>query len=139
MSDLIFTADQINAIVALANGIIPPDENDGGAALNAGLWLAEKIGRGVDVAVYGEGLQTAAMVARERFNASVSTLTADAIYELLGILRDQVPGFFKQLRMDTCAIYMGDARVWKRIGFPGPSTDSGGYPDFDQPQNGRPT
>ena len=44
------------------------------------------------------------------------------------------PGFFKQLRMDTCALYLSDPGVWARIGFPGPSSAQGGYPDFDQPQ-----
>jgi hypothetical protein len=29
---------------------------------------------------------------------------------------------------------MSDPGVWQRIGFPGPSTEAGGYPDFDQPQ-----
>jgi len=29
---------------------------------------------------------------------------------------------------------MSDPGVWHRIGFPGPSSDRGGYPDFDQPQ-----
>jgi hypothetical protein len=52
-------------------------------------------------------------------------------------LRDQCPAFFKQLRMDVSALYLSDPEVWQRIGFPGPSTDRGGYPDFDQPQSGR--
>jgi hypothetical protein len=43
-------------------------------------------------------------------------------------------GFFRQLRMDVCALYLSDPGVWARIGFPGPSTAQGGYPDFDQPQ-----
>ena len=50
------------------------------------------------------------------------------------MLRDRMPDFFRQLRMDACASYMSDPGVWQRIGFPGPSTDTGGYPDFDQPQ-----
>jgi len=49
-------------------------------------------------------------------------------------MRVDAPGFFKQLRMDVAALYLGDPGVWRRIGFPGPSTDTGGYPDFDQPQ-----
>ena len=31
-------------------------------------------------------------------------------------------------------MYLRDPAVWQRIGFPGPSTASGGYDDFDQPQ-----
>src|ERR1041385_3923811 len=37
--------------------------------------------------------------------------------------------------MDVAAMYLSDPGVWQRIGFPGPSTASGGYPDFDQPQD----
>ena len=54
--------------------------------------------------------------------------------ELLDAIRDQSPGFFRLLRADVCALYLSDAGVWHRIGFPGPSSASGGYPDFDQPQ-----
>ena len=50
-------------------------------------------------------------------------------------LREQQPGFFKQLRMDVCALYLSDPGVWARIGFPGPSSAQGGYPDFDRPQS----
>ena len=56
------------------------------------------------------------------------------IHELLAVVREKVAGFFKQLRMDVSAIYLSDAGVWERIGFPGPSSESGGYPDFDQRQ-----
>ena len=49
-------------------------------------------------------------------------------------LREESPAFFRQLRADVCALYLSDPAVWQRIGFPGPSTESGGYPDFDQPQ-----
>ena len=49
-------------------------------------------------------------------------------------LRDRLPAFFKQLRLDVSALYLSDPAIWQRIGFPGPSTASGGYPDFDQPQ-----
>ena len=43
------------------------------------------------------------------------------------VLRDDAsPAFFKQLRMDVCALYLSEPAVWRRIGFPGPSTRSGG-------------
>jgi hypothetical protein len=32
------------------------------------------------------------------------------------------------------ALYLGDPRVSRAIGFPGPSIEQGGYPDFDRPQ-----
>ncbi len=37
------------------------------------------------------------------------------LHELLGVLRDKSPDFFKQLRMDVCALYLGDPAVWQRI------------------------
>jgi hypothetical protein len=37
----------------------------------------------------------------------------------------------------VCALYLSDAGVWQRIGFPGPSSASGGHPDYDQPQGPR--
>ena len=43
--------------------------------------------------------------------------------------------YFRQLRMDVCALYLSDAGVWQRMGFPGASSEAGGYPDFDQPQS----
>ena len=61
-------------------------------------------------------------------------LDAQEIADLLRVLEEKSPAFFRQLRADTCALYMSDPGVWQRIGFPGPSTESGGYPDFDQPQ-----
>jgi hypothetical protein len=29
--------------------------------------------------------------------------------------------------------YLSDPAVWLRIGFPCPSSENGGHPDFDQP------
>ena len=29
--------------------------------------------------------------------------------------------------MDVCALYLSDPAVWRRIGFPGPSAETGGY------------
>jgi hypothetical protein len=34
--------------------------------------------------------------------------------------------------MDVTALYRSDPEVGRRIGFPGPSIDSGGHPDVDQ-------
>ena len=42
--------------------------------------------------------------------------------------------FYRTLRADVCFVYMTDPEVCRRIGFPGPSTSTGGYPDFDRPQ-----
>src|SRR5262249_61663032 len=72
--------------------------------------------------------------AKARSGRAILELDMPQMHELLGLLREQQPAFFKQLRMDVCALYLSDPGVWARIGFPGPSTAQGGYPDFDQPQ-----
>ena len=130
--------DQARSLVALANGIIPADELDAGAAsVGAGPRLADKIHSGVNAALYLRGLELAEKLAGGTFGRCVADLAPAEIHSLLGLLRDQLPGFFKQLRMDVSALYLSDPAVWQRIGFPGPSTRSGGYPDFDQPQTER--
>lgn len=127
--------DDIAALKALARGIIPPDETDGGAAMVfAGLGAAGKFRSGINAEIYAEGLRLAEALAREKYGRAVGELSAAQIHELLGLLRDQALPFFKQLRMDVNAAYLSDPGVCQRIGFPGPSTESGGYPDFDQPQ-----
>jgi hypothetical protein len=135
MSQEVLESDRLRAIAALANGIIPADASDAGAAaVNAGARLAEKLAAGVNVAIYEKGLQTAALLAQSHFLKSIDDLSAAEMHELIGLLRSEVPAFYKQMRLDVCAMYLSDPGVWQRIGFPGPSTATGGYPDFDQPQ-----
>jgi hypothetical protein len=130
-----FDPDQLAALAVLANGIIPPDEIDGGAGeVHAASRIAEKIRGGASAALYREGLATAAALAKEVYGCGVLQLSAHQTHELLALLRERLPAFFKQLRLDVSALYLSDPAVWQRIGFPGPSTASGGYPDFDQPQ-----
>jgi hypothetical protein len=129
------TLDDIGALAALADGIIPADPRDAGAALvHAGPSIAERMRRSPSADIYVLGLQAARAFARERFGQDVRDLKADQMRLLLAALRDQSPAFFRQLRADVCALYLSDAGVWQRIGFPGPSSARGGYPDFDQPQ-----
>ena len=138
MNETRLSLDDIATLSALANGIIPADERDAGAAaVHAGPGIAERIHRGVNGPLYAEGLQTAGGIAREKFGREVGGLSSAEIHELLGALEKASPPFFRQLRAEVCAIYMSDPAVWQRIGFPGPSTDAGGYPDFDQPQSQR--
>jgi hypothetical protein len=128
-------SDQLAALAVLADGIIPPDEIDGGAAeVWAAARIAEKIRRGANAPLYREGLALAVAIAKGAYDRDVSQLNADQVHELLARLRDRLPAFFKQLRLDVSALYLSDPAVWQRIGFPGPSTASGGYPDFDQRQ-----
>jgi hypothetical protein len=124
------------ALAVLANGIIPPDERDAGAtAVNAGPRLAEKLAAGANEMLYHRGLAETDLLARAKFGRATAALDAGQVQELLGELRERVPAFFRQLRTDVCALYLSDPGVWARIGFPGPSTAAGGYPDFDQLQS----
>lgn len=123
------------ALAVLANGIIPADDVDEGAAsVAAGDRLAGKIAAGVNAGLYRQGLDAAHAIAAERFGVELESLSSEQVHELIGTLREALPGFYKQLRMDVSALYLSDPAVWQRIGFPGPSTASGGYPDFDQEQ-----
>jgi Gluconate 2-dehydrogenase subunit 3 len=131
------SSDQTAALSALANGIIPADGTDSGAAaVDAGPRLAERVRTGVNAALYIMGLELANSLARNKHARDVPQLSPAEIHDLLAAIRDELPGFFKQLRMDVSALYLSDPAVWRRIGFPGPSAEAGGYPDFDQPQNG---
>jgi hypothetical protein len=135
MNELSITLGDIGALAALAGGIIPADDRDAGAGLvHAGPSIAERMRRSPSAQVYAEGLRAARVIANERFGQDVRELNASQVRELLTVLRDQSPAFFRQLRADVCALYLSDTGVLQRIGFPGPSSHSGGYPDFDQPQ-----
>jgi hypothetical protein len=128
--------DDVSAVLAaLANGIIPADARDAGAAaVDAGPRLAEKLAAGANAALYRSGLAAAVTLARVLFGREPAALGDASLHELLEALREEQPAFFRQLRADVCALYLSDPAVWARIGFPGPSTAQGGYPDFDRPQ-----
>jgi hypothetical protein len=123
------------ALAILANGIIPADERDAGAAaVEAGPKLALRMAAGMNFAVYSEGLAATCAAANDVFGKELWDLGPAEVDELVGVVKQRAPGFYKQLRMDVAAIYLSDPGVWARMGFPGPSTEQGGYPDFDVPQ-----
>src|SRR5690349_9005051 len=96
------TPDQLATLAALANGIIPADETDAGAAaVDAAGRLAEKIAAGVNAKVYLDGLAAAESTAREAFGRPPRELGPEQVHEWVGKLRAGTPGFFKQLRMDV--------------------------------------
>ncbi len=100
--------ERVKILEELANGIIPADEMDGGAAcVEAARKIAERIDAGVNAKVYLGGLEYVENL-KER----------PGTQELLGILREKVPGFFKQLRMDVAGIYLSDADQKTRPGWP---------------------
>jgi hypothetical protein len=130
------TGELCALLKVLTNGIVPADERDGGAeSVGASGQIAQRIEQGTNRTVYLDGLTVAQRIATERFKGAVEALTPEQAHELVGALHEQAPGFYKQLRMDVSAIYLSDPAVWARIGFPGPSIEKGGYPDFDQPQS----
>ena len=123
--------EQLKILEELANGIIPADEMDGGAAcVGAGRIIVERIEKGVNAKVYLAGLEFVESLKRD-----VIRMSEGEIHELLGVIREKLPGFFKQLRMDVSSLYLSDEGVWERIGFPGASSESGGYPDFAEKQS----
>jgi acyl-CoA reductase-like NAD-dependent aldehyde dehydrogenase len=127
-------AESLYYLEALANGMIPADaRDDGAAAVAAGARLADRIGAGVNASIYLQGLETAASIARAKFDGNAGKLAAAQVQDLLAALREDAPAFYKQLRLDVNALYLSNPGVWQRIGFPGPSMPQG-YPDFDQPQ-----
>lgn len=128
-------AQQLETLAALANGIIPPDDRDKGAAsVDAGARLAARIQNGVNAALYLQGIEAAHAISQKLYSRDLANLNGQQLHHLIDTLREQLPSFFKQLRMDVSALYLSNPEVWQRIGFPGPSALSGGYPDFDQPQ-----
>lgn len=135
MIEPVISLGDIATLAALANGIIPADWRDAGAAsVHAGPGIAERMRRSPHATVYVDGLRVADRIAQDNFQCAAQKLNSAQMDELLHKLRDEAPAFFRQLRADVCALYLSDAGVWQRIGFPGPASDAGGYSDFDQPQ-----
>ena len=135
MNETLVTLQDITMLSALANGIIPADGRDAGAAaVHAGPGIAARMRTSPYGDIYVDGLRTARELAQTTFACRVDALNTEEMHQLIAALSEHAPAFFRQLRADVCAFYLSDAGVWERIGFPGPSTDRGGYPDFDQPQ-----
>lgn len=123
------------ALTVLAGGIIPADERDAGAAaVNAGRRLAERMHAGGIDSLYAAGLHDAERHAIDLFARPLASLAPNEVAVVLERLMAISPRFFRQLRADVAALYLSDPAVCARIGFPGPSLATGGYPDFDQPQ-----
>ena len=125
----------IATLSVLASGIIPADDRDAGAAtVHAGPSIAARMRLSPYADLYVDGLRKAGELAESSFGCNVSELREGQVQELIAQLSEQSPAFFRQLRADVCVFYLSDLGVQQRIGFPGPSTDDGGYPDFNQPQ-----
>jgi hypothetical protein len=126
----------VETLTALANAIIPPDHRDAGAAaVDAGSRLAERMRRGIQAPLYELGLRTARDLCARGFERQITDLSPAELHELMQRIAAALPAFFKQLRFDVTGLYLSDPAVWERIGFPGPSIETGGHPDFDRPQS----
>ena len=135
MIEPIPTSAAREALSQLANGIIPADERDAGAAsVQVGARIADRLGAQLAAGIYGTGLKAAEAHAQATFGKAVTALSSEEIHQLLAHLSESLPAFFCQLRADVCSLYLSDPDVWKRIGFPGTFTEQGGHPDFDRPQ-----
>jgi hypothetical protein len=129
------SSSDVEALTALANAIVPPDHRDAGAgSVDAGPRLAERMHGGTHTRLYEDGLRIARELSAELFARPLIELDPTDLHDLMQRLTERAPAFFRQLRLDTTTLYLSDPGVWQRIGFPGPSIESGGYPDFDQPQ-----
>jgi hypothetical protein len=130
------TLRDIAGLTRIAAGILPADDRDAGAALvHAGPTIAERMRRSPFADVYVLGLQQARQISIDLFACELEKLPPEQMFQLLHRLRIESPAFFRQMRSDVCSLYLSDPGVWQRIGFPGPASDTGGYPDFDQPQS----
>ncbi|WP_028550540.1 gluconate 2-dehydrogenase subunit 3 family protein [Paenibacillus sp. UNC451MF] len=128
-------SEHAGLLAVLANGVIPADDTDQGAAVaNAGQVLADRIERGVHAKLYVLGIEAAADASQEQFGKPLMQLDQEQVYDVMMALKAYMPGFYKQLRSDVISLYLNAPGVWERIGFPGASAHTGGYPDFDQPQ-----
>ena len=85
-------------------------------------------------ALYDQGLRTARELCARLFGRPITALTPPELHDLMQQVAAAEPAFFRQLRLDTTTLYLSDPAVWTRIGFPGPSIETGGHPDFDRPQ-----
>ena len=125
------TPEQLAALAALANGIIPSDATDAGAAeVNAAAKIAERIAGGVNAALYQQGLALAESLAHEKCHRFVAQLNAAEVHELLAALRDRLPAFFKQLRLDVSALLSQRSRRLAAHRLPRPLNSQRRLPRF---------
>ncbi len=147
---LAFLQDErcLQTLEALASTMLPPDNFDAGAQDMGFISVVEmraryEVGK---AELYETALQAVDRMAQIMFSKSgFVELTSDQRKTLLDAIRqNRVNGelwgpvkpssFFTALWEDVVFLYCTHPDTWQRIGFPGPSFDKGGYPDFDQIQ-----
>ena len=135
VTETVVRLNDILTLGILAQGIIPADQRDHGAAgVHAGPGIAERMRRSVYGFIYTQGLRDTEEITAKIYGRAIRDLDEHEVHHLLGLLRQEAPHFFRLLRADVCALYLSDPGVWQRIGFSGPSAQVGGHPDFNLPQ-----
>lgn len=141
-------AHQIETLEALATTLLPPDDFDNGVQGLGFPDVAEvraryQAGR---PEMYLAALRAVDHIAQTMFGKPtfVNLLPEERIQVLEAVRQGQVDRaiwgnvqprtFFTALWEDVVFLYCTHPETWRRIGWPGPSFDSGGYPDFDQVQ-----
>lgn len=139
---------QSQTLEALATTMLPPDDFDQGAVDMGFASVVEMRARyeAGRAQLYATALPAVDKTAQAMFNQpNFVTLTPVQRTALLEALRQDGTNseawgpvkpstFFRALWEDVSFLYCTHPGTWQRIGFPGPSFDSGGYQDFDQPQ-----
>jgi ribosome-associated toxin RatA of RatAB toxin-antitoxin module len=145
---LFVSEHQQRTLEALASTLLPPDDFDAGARGMGFVGVAEvraryEAGRGQ---LYLTALQAVDQMAQAQFaRASFVELTPDQQHALLdAIHRNQADpaawgavkpaAFFEALWEDVVFLYCTHPDTWRRIGWPGPAFDAGGYADANQAQ-----
>ena len=140
---------QRQTLEALATTMLPPDDFDQGAPELGFVNVVElraryEAGR---AELYTAGIEAVDSLAQSMYGKSsfVDLIPSERAALLDAIRQNRINGdmwgqqiepssFFSALWEDVSFVYCTHPHTWQRIGFPGPSFDSGGYRDFDQPQ-----
>ncbi|MBI1877256.1 MAG: gluconate 2-dehydrogenase subunit 3 family protein, partial [Chloroflexi bacterium] len=138
----------LQTLEALAGTMIPPDDFDAGVQDSGFVSVVEMRARyEADKAeLYETALRAVDRMAQDMFNRPdfVALTPAERTALLEAVRQNQVNSqvwgqmkpatFFSALWEDVVFLYCTHPDTWQRIGFPGPSFETGGYRDFDQPQ-----
>ena len=142
------TDTERDALERLAGCLIPPDKSDEGirGAGFAGIIELRNMYQPLAANLYRAGLAGCEEACHALFGRSLYEATEDEVGAVLAAIAEGTAAgeswtdacgpqeFFSTLRADACFVYCTSEDVWKRIGFPGPSFNLGGYPDYSDPQ-----
>ncbi len=148
VSTLFRDEGHVQTLEALASTMIPADDLDAGVQNLGFVSLAEMRSRyeGGREELYATALRAVDKMAHSMFGKHhfVDLAPAERTALLDAVRLDQAraedwdqitpSSFFSALWEDAVFLYCTHPDTWRRIGFPGPSFDTGGHPDFAQPQ-----